>query len=254
MDQNKTDLVMKFTLTPGNDVPAECALGVAPGDALMTDFQAADYQNYSNYFEVIDFDMKVGLNPDDDSHKTSMVTPHTTHAAHLAKNTSTDAWGRWRSATAEQARKIAYPFKFESASFERIIDRASPVFFQSCCTSQTFDSAVLVKRLSQGELPGSNQVSVGYLRIDFGKVLITDINWEDGDLVKEKCDFTCQSFKLTYLKQSNAGRIGGSMPSGLLAALFSGARPGNYSAIWPNPNGPNHQDRTLDIRGGGRRS
>jgi type VI protein secretion system component Hcp len=153
-------------------------------------------------------------------------------------------FARWRSASGKEARTIAhsYPTKFEGASFERLIDRASPTFFMHCCTSKTFDSAVLVKRISQGELAGQNLPSVGYLRVEFTKVLITDISWEDGELVKEKCQFTCKGMKLIYRKQSDSGRL----------QAWAGQGPnGQYSAEWPNP----QKDKEVpDLRSGGRRS
>ncbi len=243
MDQNKTDLIMKFILE-GQDVPAECALQVDPADPLMNDFKPADYEHYSNFFEVTDFDFKLNLeDTDESSNPASQAVNHSLRpAATRVRNMPAGRFARWRSASGPEAQNISYPPKFGGASFERLIDRASPIFFMSCCTSKTFDSAVLVKRLSQGQFGGTNLPSVGYLRIEFTKVLITDISWEDGDLVKEKCEFTCHSMKLIYRKQDNSGRL----------QAWAGQGPnGQYSAEWPNPR---TKDRTPDMRGGGRRS
>jgi type VI protein secretion system component Hcp len=239
MDQTKTDLVMKFTLTPENDVPAEGVVDIDPHDDLMWDFHGATYDDYSNFFEITDFSMKMQLKPDDD-HKSKTTsshghtsTPHAQHIAQQVKNGSADEWSRWRSATtANEMRTIKYPFYVENLTFDRTIDSASPIFFQYCCKQQKFHSAVLCKRLAQGNLGAS--IPKAYLRIEFTDVTITDISWDDGDLVKETCEFKAQGgMKLTYLKQkSNAALEGAS------------------DAEWLG----NDKDRMLDVRRGGRRS
>jgi type VI protein secretion system component Hcp len=231
MDQNKTDLVMKFVLE-GKPVWAECALGVSPDDTLMWDFlKNTGYDRYSDFFEVSNFDMSLSLVGDDQGGSanghTARQSPHQNNAS------ATQPFGRWRSATNQEIRAgIPYPLDFDRFSFERVIDRASPIFFQSCCTSQTFDSAVLVKRLAQGDPSEDERPSMAYLRIEFKKVLITGINWDDGDVVKEKCDFICQSMKMTYLKQNMSGIV---------------SRDKEYGAVWP-------RDRSLYIRTSGGRS
>jgi type VI protein secretion system component Hcp len=146
------------------------------------------------------------------------------------------AFARWRSATQQDYKSIYYPLEFDRFSFDRIIDCASPIFFQSCCTSQTFDSAALVKRVSPGDEGGVSRPAVGFLRIDFTKVLVTGINWDDGDMVKERCEFICQGMKITYRRQTAGGGV-------------SSGGGNEFSAVWPNPN----KDRTLGItnRGAG---
>jgi type VI protein secretion system component Hcp len=243
MDQIKSDLIMKFVLD-GQDVPAECSLKVDSSDPLMKDFRSADYDYYSNFFEVTDFDFELTVeDTDESSNPASQSINHTLRpAATRIRTMPVGNFARWRSASGAEAQNISYPTKFGGASFERLIDRASPIFFMSCCTSKTFDNAVLVKRLAQGAIGGKSLPSVGYLRIEFTKVLITDISWEDGELVKEKCDFTCHSMKLIYRKQSDSGRL----------QAWPGQGPnGQYSAEWPNPQ---TNDRTPDMRAGGRRS
>ncbi len=219
MEQSATDLVMKFSLN-GQAVWAESMLDVPPSDRLMKDFRpAADAKKYSNFFEVSSFDMGLALKEADNPVANGKE-------AAPAKKT---AFARWRSAAPNEYKSIFYPLEFESFSFSRIVDAASPIFFQACCTSQSFDSAVLVKRLSQGG--GKDRPTMAYLRIEFTKVLITGLSWDDGELVKEKCDFICQGMKLTYKQQGADGLIGTS----------------STEATWPNPK----NDRSLGIRSGG---
>ena len=234
MDQNATDLVMRFVLNR-NPVWAECALEIDPTDTLMKDFgQNTGYDNYADFFEVSSFDFGVSLKESDES--TSTLGPASRHpATPHANGPGTGAYARWRSATGEEYKNIYYPLEFDEFNFERTIDAASPIFFQCCCKAVNFDSAVLVKRLSQGDIGTAkgqfSRPSVGFLRIDFDKVLITSISWDDGDVVKEKCAFICQKMKITYRQQKTDGTIS------------SGSE---FSAIWPNPK----NDRSQNIRGG----
>ena len=66
---------------------------------------------------------------------------------------------------------------------------------------------MLVKRISQGQQGGVSRPTVGYLRMDFTKVLITGVGWDDGDVVKEKCEFICQGLKMTYRRQQADGTV-----------------------------------------------
>jgi type VI protein secretion system component Hcp len=239
MDQSKTDLVMKFTITPEHDVPSEGVLDIHPEDTLMKDFHGAPYQDYSNFFEVTDFNMNMKLKSEDDHQDKMMVSPHghasTPHAQHVARhvnNGSTDQWSRWRSAAAG-GKFEPYPFEMENLTFQRVIDSASPIFFMYCCKQQKFHSAVLVKRLAQGHAT----IPKAYLRIEFTDVTITDIGWDDGDLVKETCEFNSKGgMKITYLRQRAD------------ASLFG--KPA-FGAEWLGDDDPK---RGFGVRSGGRRS
>jgi type VI protein secretion system component Hcp len=236
MEQNTTDLVMKFVLDQ-QPVWAECALEVAPNDTLMTDFlKNTDYDNYSNFFEVTNFDFNIALKDSGESTNVLGGQPARNHQPQQQpKPGFNNTFAKWRSATSAESKSIYYPLEFDQFNFKRIIDRASPTFFKCCCESRSFDSAVLVKRLGQGDISGKQNVSVGYLRIDFTKVLITGVNWDDGDLVTESCEFICQGMKVIYRRQKASGIVAGGVGN-------------EFSATWPNPN----KDRTLGIRDGGR--
>jgi type VI protein secretion system component Hcp len=235
MQQNTTDLVMKFVLN-AQPVWAECALEIAPNDSLMSDFlKNTDYDNYSNFFEVTNFDFSIALKESDQSNNVIGQLPRNQQQQQPTRAVANNAFARWRSATNAEYKSIYYPLEFDQFNFKRVIDSASPIFFQCCCESRSFDSAVLVKRIAQGEIGGKRNPSIGYLRIDFKKVLIIGVSWDDGDLVTENCEFICQGMKVTYRRQKEDGTVAGGAGH-------------EFSATWPNPN----KDRTLGIRSGGR--
>lgn len=237
-DQNATDLVMKFVLD-GRPVWAECALEIDPKDTMMTDFgQNTGYDNYADFFEVSGFDFGISLKEGDDS--STSPTLNQPRAGHPAAGgqpkpkQQSMPFARWRSAVGQEYKKIYYPLEFDEFNFERTIDAASPIFFQSCCKSKPFESASLVKRLSQGDTGMSDATSrpqFGFLRIDFDKVLITSIGWDDGDVVKEKVSFICQKMTIKYRQQNFAG------------VVMAGSE---VQAVWPNPK----NDRSMQVRSG----
>jgi len=241
-DQNATDLVMKF-IFEGKPVWAECALEIDPKDTMMKDFgQNTGYDNYADFFEVSGFDFGISLKEDDESPTGPSVTQpnRTQHGGQGGQQgqqrPAKMPFQRWRSAVGQEYKKIFYPLEFDDFNFERTIDAASPIFFQCCCKSKTFDSATMVKRISQGDTGQSDDSSrpqFGFLRIDFDKVLITSIGWDDGDVVKEKVSFICQKMTIKYRQQRADGLV--------LAGT-------EVKAVWPNPN----NDRSLNIRSGGR--
>lgn len=235
-DDPKSDLVMQFVLD-GRPVLAECALDKHPKDEFMTDFKPADYDTYSNFFEVQKFSFGVEVK-DEDSTKakgqaqagatTSAGANVQAHghghgqtqagaaAAQKGKDKTKGAFRSWRSATDEQVKNaLKFPFETDAFSITRLIDRASPVFFEACCNSQTFDTATLVKRIAVGSGLSSNSslrvntgaAAMGFLQIKFSKVLIVNLDWDDGDMITESCEFICQGFEVKYKRQKGDGSL-----------------------------------------------
>ncbi len=232
-DQGKADMVMKFMQKGGNPVSAECALDKDPNDPFMKDFHPASYQDYSDFFEISSFDFGVEVKDDDTAVGAMSKNAQSGQGAPAKAAAPSKVKGgfvSWRSATNEQLKDLDYPIEFDTFSFKRLIDAASPIFFQACCGTTTFASATLVKRVSIGMLGGGGnflnaQVKVGplnlsltgssginrppqgFLRIDFTNVLIIGIDWDDGDVLNETCKFICQGFKLQYRQQNDDGSL-----------------------------------------------
>lgn len=192
VDAPKTDTIMKFTYER-QPVESECTLAITRDDTMMLGFRAAQpgtRESYSNFFEVRDFDFGMSIK----------------ESSAGSNSTDTGPFASWRSAANEEWKTIAkkdYPLEFDKFSFKRTTDRASPLLFKNCCNSTTFDSATVVKRLSQG---GDRPV-MGVMRVDFYTVLITGIDWGNGDLIEESCDFICQKMKITLRTQAVDGTI-----------------------------------------------
>jgi type VI protein secretion system component Hcp len=185
-EKPKTDTVMMFKLN-GQPVNAECTLGVESKDDLMKGFKAASNGADPNFFEVHEFDFGMSLKEGDTKEVMS----------------DTGAFAKWRSATQDEYKEIVYPLEFDKFTFKRTMDKASPIFFANCCASTSFDSAVVVKRMAQGH----DRPVVGFMRVEFTTVMLTGIDWSDGELVSESIDFICQKMTITLRGQTTAGIV-----------------------------------------------
>ena len=194
-EQPKTDTVMKFHLNKNQDLNTECTLSVATGDTLMDGFKAASGKASGNFFEVHDFEFGMSLKQQEDDNQSKKPKP----------DSDLGAFALWRSATDSQYKDAVkgYPLEFDKFSLKRTIDCVSPIFFQNCLSSTSFSSATLVKRVA----PGGEQAVVGFLRIDFTDVLLTGIDWADGDLVSESIDFICKKMVIQLKTQGADGTL-----------------------------------------------
>ena len=212
-DQPKTDMVMKFVpRRPAGPLFSECRLDKDPKDPFMKEFTPAPSEDaYSDFFQITKFDFGLEMKEEDKSKEklsaSGSAIPTTQKPFDMAKAMVKGSFVSWRSATDAEIKqgKIKYPVEFETFSFSRIIDAASPIFFESCLNSRTFDSATLVKRVAAD----NSQYPQSFLQIKFTDVLIIGLDWDDGGLVTENCKFICRGFKLQYRAQGESGVLQG---------------------------------------------
>ena len=87
-----------------------------------------------------------------------------------------------------------YPAELQSIKISRTVDIGSIRLFQSVIDSSDYDSVSVVKRRSTGVKFGGEV----FLRLDFNHVLVTTINWSDGDEIEESFEFICRSLTIRY--------------------------------------------------------
>lgn len=85
---------------------------------------------------------------------------------------------------------------------------ASPIFLEHCANVTPFAKVILVKRKFTGNL-GFHEA---YLRITFTDVLLTGVEWDDGEIVKEKCSFVYRQIDVAYKPQKQDGTLATSVP------------------------------------------
>ena len=112
-------------------------------------------------------------------------------------------FGRWKSAKDTEVKKMTFPVKMDEFTVTRRYDKASPVLFEKCANSQGFKTATLVKR----RLIGSGKLQT-FFRIDLDEVLITHIDLEDEEVIKETLHLIFRSVTITYKSQLHNGNLG----------------------------------------------
>jgi type VI protein secretion system component Hcp len=192
------DLLMKFVEEGRTEaINAECETTVDPKDDLLTGFKAG------KFFEVDEFNFGVGLEDDDSAGEKSGAKLGEKLNPALGAHAPRTRFTNWLRGETKK-----YPVDLEPFTFSRQMDQASPVLFEMCCNSKSFASATLIKR----KAAGTDASGRAFLRIDFEDVLVIGVDWDSGDVVKEKCKFICRGVKVQYKPQMPDGMLGAAVP------------------------------------------
>jgi type VI protein secretion system component Hcp len=225
MPDDVRDVLMKVVM--GTAIPAECQAVIGADDAkgLASGFISPSAANgwKANYFAVQDFMMEVGLtgdsnaggqsNPADQMKAMNESLQEREKALWEAIRNSEDGKPLTASKTASEfarfmnngrsaMRTKSYSANLEPVSITKALDASSLTLFQACINSTTLDSAVLLKRRGGG----GNELRT-YLRIEFTDLLITDFNWEEDEVIKEKIKFVCRKAQVQYSIENNDGTL-----------------------------------------------
>jgi type VI protein secretion system component Hcp len=86
---------------------------------------------------------------------------------------------------------------------KRRIDRASLAILDCCFGAKSLVSATVVKRRASG----TDVAGEPYLKLKFTGVLITEVAWEDNELINENFSFICRAMSFTYRAQNPDGSM-----------------------------------------------
>lgn len=93
----------------------------------------------------------------------------------------------------------------QPVEYTRVFDTASTLLFQALTSCETLDSIAVVKRKAAGTANSGEC----YLRLDFTKVLITNLDWKDSEhLVMETGTFIYRELRIRYRPQNQDGSLG----------------------------------------------
>jgi type VI protein secretion system component Hcp len=216
MADESRDVLMKIVLN-GTAIPAECSAAVSSNDTLASGFTSASSANQwkGNYFSVQDFQMEIGLLGDSAGTEVQKQEALQEQFKQLWEAQQTNAEGKplmARASAGEYARFMnsgrsatrakSYSANLEPVSITKMMDASSLTLFKACINSTTLDSAVLIKRRG-----GGAKHLRTYLRIEFTNLLITDFNWDEDDVVKEKIKFVCREAKVQYAIENDDGTL-----------------------------------------------
>jgi type VI protein secretion system component Hcp len=213
-DKESNDVLMTFIDSTGRGVAAECTSKWDKNDIdMMEGFQDG------KFFEVDDFDFGVSL---DDSEDSGPDSDRSSSSGNLPENSLHAPPGGDGATTPQNAekKKTSSSKKFakyiEGGSIEfkckpeikevtitRQVDISSVRFFQSCLHYGKFKRAILVKR----KFTGRYDFHEAFLRLEFKEPLITGIDWDEGDIIKEKLKFICRGIAAAYKPQKHDGTL-----------------------------------------------
>jgi type VI protein secretion system component Hcp len=189
----------------GAAIDAESTSSIDGETGWTDDFTAG------KYFELQDFTLGIDIEDNDSaSTKPPVTDPHTGVTTTPAKTGKFSKWVQGIAASAGPGvLSTLYPVQMDAFSFTKQLDAASPVLFKNCFKTIPFDSAAIVMRKTGGVQHTKTGIGhIGFLRIDFTGVLITSIDWDAGEIVKEKVKMVCRTVQVKYRAQNNDGSAG----------------------------------------------
>jgi type VI protein secretion system component Hcp len=183
-DAKDNDVLMYFVQSPNSDpIKAESTSWLDDADKTMLKGFVP-----GRYFEAEHFSFSLKLGDDEGG-----------VGAALEDNRS---FARWRGLTDTSVKPSpAFRAEPDDVSITRMIDASSPILLQYCLESKPFDTVVMVKRARKGT---EGKLAV-VLRMEFKRVWIRSIDWDDGDTVSESCKFKFTSVDITYAKYTPNG-------------------------------------------------
>lgn len=184
-------------------VAAESQAAVDTSDPFTIDFSAG------KYFDLDSFDMGIKLNDKDSTNYDSDKKKKTDDDEDKKKSGSFSKWVQGIMPPNTSVSSF-YPLEMEEVSFSRQIDSFSPLLFQMCFQTKSFDQVTFVKRKISG-LGSNSSTGIGnipFFRVDFKQVLVIGLTWEAEEMIKEKCKFVCRSVAVRYRPQLHPGTAG----------------------------------------------
>jgi type VI protein secretion system component Hcp len=215
-DKESIDVLMTFIDSNGRGVAAECTSKWDKEDTdMMEGFQDG------KFFEVDDFDFGISLGASEDGGSegglpssgnlggNSLHAPPDRNGAPTSQNAEKEAEKKKATSSSKKFEKyieggdIQFKPEIKEVTITRQADTSSIRFFQSCLHYGKFQRAILVKR----KFTGRRDFHEAFLRLEFKEPLITGIDWDDGENIKEKLKFICRGIVAAYRQQKADGTL-----------------------------------------------
>ena len=210
------DVLMRVSVTGGSlAMEAESLADFAPldeADPMVSDFKTG------HFCELREFDFSAGA--ENSMNKTAAATAKTAQpapAAAAGAQRKTGAHVAQVMAKLEERAAIERGFRdrierrergdfvdMREVSYTRIMDSASPLLFKALTDCTTLKTITVVKR----KAAGATVSGLGYLRLDFEDVLLTQLDWKDSEhIMVESGTFIYRKLTIKYLSQKADGSL-----------------------------------------------
>ena len=216
MADGSIDVLMKVVISGGSvAMDAESLTDVAPfvaGDTLLKDFRNGQFCELTNFDfsagteKSLKTKAKEGKTPSDQAAPTQLT--NTSRRGELVAQRIAQLEERAAIERA-QARRIAHRERddfvdMREVSYERIMDVASMELFKALTQCTTLASITIVKRKATGDAHSG----LGYLRLEFEDVLLTQLDWADKEhIMVENGSFIYRKLTMKYLPQKADGTL-----------------------------------------------
>ena len=208
------DVLMRISVTGGSlAMEAESLADFAPldeADPMVSDFKTG------HFCELREFDFSAGA--ENSMNKTAAATAKTAQPAPAKEpQRKVGAHVGQVMAKLEERAGIERGFRdrierrergdfvdMREVSYTRILDSASPLLFKALTDCTTLKTITVVKR----KAAGATVSGLGYLRLDFEDVLLTQLDWKDSEhIMVESGTFIYRKLTIKYLSQKADGSL-----------------------------------------------
>jgi len=203
------DVIMTFIQTSGTPIDTEASTDWDKSDNLMRDFDkkvgAFDVEDWGFNAELSDSDNRSGSRTNaiathgsgrrDDGNANRNDPPRVKSGAFAGYIDSGDA--------------SQYPSDLKEITVTKQVEWSSMTLLDHCLHQIKFLKAIIVKRKFTGDKQYPYQP---FLRMEFKDPLVIRVEWDEGEVLKEKITFICRGIKFEYKQQLDDGTLNQSGP------------------------------------------
>jgi type VI protein secretion system component Hcp len=98
---------------------------------------------------------------------------------------------------------IHFNVEIPEVTITKQVESSSIPFLKACVQFSKFERAILIKRKFTGK-----NFHEAFLRLEFKEPLITGVEWDEGEIIREKLKFVCRGITAMYRRQDSHGNLG----------------------------------------------
>ncbi|MDE2006498.1 MAG: type VI secretion system tube protein Hcp [Rhodospirillales bacterium] len=98
---------------------------------------------------------------------------------------------------------LNYDVSLDEITVERQIDETSTTILKECLERRPLDSIVIVRR----KFTGNQEYREAFIRLEFKDCLVTSIDWDNDENIKETMKFVYRELHIFYKGQDDTGKL-----------------------------------------------
>ncbi len=214
MPEESTDVLMRIVgrtgVFPGESRTRFAVHAIV--DTLRKDFEPGQFCELREFSFSAGVAQSIESSKDDPRKQAAALKALMDKQKAAAKEGPKSGFEKWTAIRDSQNKKLekrnrAEFVDMQPVEFTRIMDSASTLLFKALVECDTLETISIVKR----KAGGNNNTGGCYLRLDFSKVLVTDLSWKDdeqGHVMVETGSFIYRHLTIRYRPQKDTGVLG----------------------------------------------